>query len=250
MKKQTAILLLLLLGQCFCYGQSNPRYFVLFKDKIDSPYEIGKPEAYLSNKAILRRNEQQIRITEDDLPVNPAYITAVRQTGATAIFPSRWFNGLVVEASNTQLESIKKLSFFKGIELNLPIANISSKTIGVERTANTSNKFETLEDIDYGRMRDQLALLGVDQLHKRSILGQNMIIAVLDDGFAKVDIRDYYKHLCDEKRIIDTYNFLSRKSDVYTVGEHGQGVLSAIAAYKPGTMVGAAYKATFALYAT
>lgn len=250
MRKHFTILFFLFLSLTFCYGQSNPRYLVLFKDKANSPYEIGKPEVYLSQKAILRRTRQQIRITENDLPVNPAYITAVKQTGALAIFPSRWFNGLVVEASNAQLEAIKKLSFFKGIELNLPLANISTKTPGVERTANTSSKFGALEDVDYGRMRDQLALLGVDQLHKRSILGQNMIIAILDDGFSKADTRDYYKHLFDDKRIVDTYNFLSRKSDVYAVGEHGQGVLSTIAAYKPGTMVGAAYKASFALYST
>jgi len=240
----------LLIGFTYCRAQSSPRYFILFKDKANSPFSVSKPTDYLSARSIARRTRQKIQITENDFPVNPTYVTAIKQTGALAIFPSRWFNGLVVEANASQLEAIKKLSFFKGIELNLPIANISSKSPGIERTATISQKFETTEDIDYGKMRDQLALLGVEQLHQKGFHGENMLIAVFDNGFVKANEIDYFKPIFDEKRLLDTYNFLTRQSNVYASGDHGRAVLSIIAAYKPGTLVGPAYKATFALYTT
>ncbi|WP_149242702.1 S8 family peptidase [Dyadobacter sp. 32] len=245
------IISLFLCGINLGNAQSNPRYLILFKDKAGSPYSVNKPNEYLSARSIERRARQKIQITENDFPVNPAYVVAVKQTGAAAIFPSRWFNGLVVEASASQLEAIKKLSFFKGIELNLPIANITSKSPGVERSLAIHQKFETTEDIDYGRMRDQLALIGVDHLHQKGLHGENMLIAVFDNGFVKANEIDYFKPIFDEKRLVDSYNFLSRQSNVYEGSDpHGRNVWSTIAAYKPGTLVGAAYKASFALYTT
>jgi serine protease AprX len=232
------------------FAQSNPRYLILFKDKANSPYSISNPKAFLSDRSISRRVNQKIVVTENDLPVNPSYISAIKQTGALAIFPSRWFNGLVVEASDGQLELIKKLSCFKAIELNLPIANIGSKSPGVERSISINQKFEALEEVNYGRMRDQLALLGVDQLHQKGFQGENMLIAVFDNGFTKANELDYFKPLFDDKRVIDSFNFLSRQTNVYASGDHGRNVLSLIASYKPGTLVGAAFKASFALYVT
>jgi serine protease AprX len=245
-----SVILFYCLGLNCSFSQSNPRYFVLFKDKASSPFTVNKPSEYLSARAIARRNRQNIPVTQNDFPVNPSYIAAVKQTGALAIFPSRWFNGLVVEASASQLEAIKKLSFYKGIELNLPIANLTSKSPGVERIAASESKLETTVDIDYGKMRDQLALLGVDQLHQKGFHGENMLIAVFDNGFVKANEIDYFKPIFDDKRLTDSYNFLTRTSNVYATGDHGRAVLSIIAANKPGTLVGPAFKANFALYTT
>jgi serine protease AprX len=233
-----------------CAVNASPRYLLLFKDKANSPFSISKPTDFLSDRAISRRAKQGIQINESDLPVNPAYINAIKQTGALVIFPSRWFNGVVLEATNAQLEEIQKLPFYKGIELNLPIANLTTKSPGIERIGAVTEKFATNEELDYGRMREQLALLGIDQLHQRSLRGENMLIAVFDNGFAGANERDFFKHIFDEKRLVDSYNFHTRQANVFASGTHGHNVLSFIAAYKPGTVIGAAFKASFALYTT
>jgi serine protease AprX len=229
---------------------ATPRYLVLFKDKANSPFSISKPTDYLSQRSVAKRARQGIPINESDLPVNPAYIQAIKQTGAQVVFPTRWFNGAVVEATTAQLDDIKKLPFYKGIELNLPIANLTTQSPGVVRIGAVTEKFATNEELDYGRMRDQLALLGIDQLHQRSLRGENMLIAVFDNGFAGANDRDFFKHIFEEKRLVDSFNFLSRQPNVFTTGDHGHNVLSLIAAYKPGTVIGAAFKASFALYTT
>ncbi|WP_247234515.1 S8 family peptidase [Telluribacter sp. SYSU D00476] len=232
-------------------AQQAPRYLVLFKDKTNSPYSIQNPEAFISQRAVARRQRQQIPITTQDLPVNPAYVTAVRQTGARVINTSRWFNGAVVEASASQLTAIQNLPFYQGLERNLPLANINgSSTPGLARIAATHDKRGTQAEIDYGRMFDQLALLGVPTLHQKGIQGQGVLIAIFDSGFSRANQLGYLKHLFDEKRILDTHDFVARDGDVYQDDNHGLNVLSTIAAYQPGTLVGAAYKADFALYRT
>ncbi|QRR01756.1 S8 family peptidase [Dyadobacter sandarakinus] len=233
-----------------CRAQSNPRYLILFKDKKNSPYSIEKPAEYLSQRAISRRNRQGIALTTADLPVNPAYVDAVRKTGAMVIYTSRWFNGTLVEASDSQLKAIKELSFYKGTELNLPVANLTMPSEGVLRSAAVTHKFGTTEDIDYGNARAQLALMQVPVLHQRGFEGQGMIIAVLDNGFVNGNTVGYLKALRDENRIADTHDFVARDGDVYNDGSHGLNVLSTMAAYDPGRMVGGAFKASYALYRT
>lgn len=229
-------------------AQSQPRYLVLFKDKTNSPFSVSKPEAFLSERAISRRTRQNVPITSDDLPVNPSYITQVNQTGAKVIFPTKWFNGVLVEASEAQLTAIKALSFFKSVELNRAISE--SGAAGVARKNGMLDKLGTTEDLDYGRMRAQLVLLGADQLHNKGFHGENQLIAILDAGFNRSNELSYLKHIFDENRVVDTQDFVARDGNVYNDHWHGNAVLSTIAAYQPGSMIGVAYKAQFALYRT
>ncbi|TLV01141.1 S8 family peptidase [Dyadobacter luticola] len=234
-----------------CAAQTNPRYLVLFNDKANSPYTVAKPAEYLSERAISRRTRQNIPISSRDFPVNPAYIAAVKQTGATIIYSSRWFNGSLVEASATQLAAIKKLAFFKGIELDLPVANLTSQSPGIERVSAINKKFETEEEpLSYGSMNAQLALMEVPALHQKGLHGEGMLVAILDNGFSQGEEVGFLKTPRDEKRIVDTHDFVDRDGNVYNNGSHGLNVLSTIAAYQPGTMIGAAFKASFALYHT
>ncbi|MCE7039850.1 S8 family peptidase [Dyadobacter sp. CY312] len=231
-------------------AQNNPRYLVLFKDKTGSPYSISKPTEFVSERSVLRRTRQNIPFTTNDLPVNPAYNAAITQTGAKLIYSSRWFNGSLVEASADQLEQIKKLPFYRGIELNLPVANLTSASPGIFRTEAVQDKLGTYEDLDYGRMNSQLALMEASQLHDKGFQGQNMLIAVLDNGFLNGNNVSFLKSMYDEKRLVDSHDFVARDGNVYNDGSHGLHVLSTIAAYVPSTMIGAAFKAAFALYRT
>jgi serine protease AprX len=250
MIKKNLLFIFCLLAALNGFGQTYPRYLILYKDKAGTPFSTTKPADFLSERSVLRRARQNIPFTINDLPVNPAYVSAVRQTGASVIYSSRWFNGSLVEASSAQLEAIKKLTFYKGMELNLPVANLVFKSPGVQRTTAPGSKFGTTEDLDYGRMSNQLALMEVSKLHERNIRGENMLIAVLDNGFYQGDQVGFLKPLFDEKRIVQTYDFISRETNVYNDGSHGLHVMSTMAAYLPATMVGAAFKASFALYRT
>lgn len=247
----------LLIAACFLFlfranavAQSNPRYLVLFKDKSNTIYSIDKPSEFLSQRSVDRRKRQNIPVNEQDFPVNTGYLAAIRQIGAKVIYPTRWFNGALVEASPAQLADIQKMPFYKGIELNLPVANIQGPSAGIARVAGSQGKFGTTEDINYGNMNAQLALMEVQDLHKKGFHGENMLIGILDNGFARANELGYFKQLRDQNRIIDTQDFVAREANVYNDGSHGLNVMSTIAAYLPGTLVGSAFKASFALYVT
>ncbi|WP_221393376.1 S8 family peptidase [Dyadobacter sp. NIV53] len=244
------ILFCILFTTSYGIAQSNPRYLILYKDKANSLYTVDKPAEFLSERSISRRARQNIPVTIQDFPVNPGYVWAIGQTGAKVIYSSRWFNGSLVEASDAQLADIKKLSFYKGIELNLPVANLTSKSPGIERISAVDRKMETSEELNYGRMNDQLALMEVPQLHDKGFHGENMIISVIDNGFINGKNLGFLKPVFDENRVLDTHDFVGRDGNVYNDGSHGLEVLSTIAAYAPSSMIGAAFKATFALYVT
>lgn len=246
---------LCLLGSLFLFfwssaaqAQKLPRYLVYFKDKPNAATLAQKPENFLSPRAIDRRKRQGIAISTQDVPVNPGYIQAIGQTGAKVLFSTRWLNGALIEATDTQLAAIRALPSFKGIERNLPLA--TSTTVGMARLSTVNEKLGTQETVDYGRMKDQLTMLGVPELNDKGFRGQGMLIAMLDAGFSRANELGYLKSLFDDKRVLDTYDFISRNTNVYDDHFHGLNCLSTIAANQPGLMVGAAPEASFLLYRT
>src|SRR6478609_7061954 len=74
------------------------RYFVSFKDKVNTPYSISNPLQFLSQKSIDRRTKEKFIINNEDLPVDPTYVAQVKATGASVFFTSRWFNGVLIQA--------------------------------------------------------------------------------------------------------------------------------------------------------
>jgi serine protease AprX len=249
--KKFNILPALLLGILVSVGAQSqvlPRYLVYFKDKANSTFSVDKPEAFLSQRSIARRQRQNIPIAYSDLPVNQTYIQAVRQTGARVFYTSRWMNAALLEATDAQLAAIKALPFYKGIERNLPLA--TSVTPGIARIGAEHQKLGIQETIDYGRTQAQLSVLGVPAFHDKGYKGKGMLIAMLDAGYTRANELTYLKHLYANNRLLDTYDFISRETDVYDDHFHGLNCLSILAAYQPGTLVGSAYEASYALYRT
>ena len=145
------LLSLLLFGNVS--AQTKYKYLLILKDKSNSPFYINSPLVYLSQKAIDRRFKQGIPINISDLPPNPNYILAVKETGATVIYRSRWMNALLIEATEIQKNAILNLSFVKGIEFNRPLKQARKQAV--------SDKFEIEKtmSLNYGDALAQIQLL-------------------------------------------------------------------------------------------
>lgn len=226
----------------FC--QTSSTYLVLFKDKKGTPFQTGKPEAFLTARAIERRERQNIPIRESDLPVNPDYLSKVAGTGAQVWFTSKWFNGAVVSATESQLHQIAALPFYAGIERKAALSP-AGKTARL-----ASGKSGSAAPIDYGAAKQQIEMLGVQTLHQLGYTGAGLLIGVFDSGFRNADQQGYLKHLFDHSQITDTYDFISRNKEVYDDDTHGLQVLSVLASKQPGTLVGPAFDADYVLYRT
>lgn len=244
---------LLLLGQLSASAQTAKKYLVLLRDKVNSPYSVSRPEQFLSQRSIQRRQKQNIAVLERDLPVNPTYVTQLQQAGAKVWFTSRWFNAVLIDANDATLAAVQRLAFVKGIEFNKPLANARvgarQHSVADQATAGTG-KFGEVQAISYGSSLAQVTQLGVDQMHSAGFRGEGMLIGVLDSGFLRADQVSFLKPLFDEKRILATYDFVNKETSVYEDDSHGMSCLSAIAATADNQLYGTAYKASFILLRT
>ena len=235
---------LLIIGNCS--AQLPAKYLITFKDKTNSPYSVTKPLEFLSQRSVNRRQKQNITVKTRDLPVNPSYISEIKKIGAKVWYTSRWMNSALIQTSEANLQTILKLPFVKGLEINSSIDSPSSR--GSRRVS----KFESLENeaYNYGFARIQNEMIGVDAMHESGFKGEGMLIGVFDSGFYKTDSIGAFKHLFDEKRIVGTYDFVKKEVSVYEDDDHGTGVLSCMGAFLEGEFIGTAPKASYLLLRT
>ncbi len=231
----------------------NSKYLIEFTDKHNSPFSLGRPTEFLSQRSIDRRIRQNIPLTNRDLPVNAAYVKAVRELGAHVWYTSRWMNAVLVETDEPTLAKISKLPFVKS-PAGPRVAGARFKNTGGTGTnqeySNIDDKQWGITPADYGNALTQVAMLGADKMHEEGFTGKGLQIAVLDGGFRNADKLPFFTHLFTEKRILGTYDFVQNERSVYEDDSHGMQALSAIAAYQPGVMIGTGYDASFWLLRT
>ena len=224
------------------------QYFVLFKDKANSPYSVSRPKEFLSDRSIKRRTNQKITITERDLPPNPSYLTEIVKTGAKVLYKSRWINGALIQTDAATLTKILNLSFVRGLEGKGDIRN--ARLNEGDQTTNTKNKFGNEGILDNGLSQTQLAMLGADKMHTKGYHGEGMLIGVLDSGFLNANKLSFFNDLLNDKRVIGTWDFVNNEPNVYNDHNHGTNVLSCMAAFENSRIVGTAYKASYFLLTT
>ncbi|MBO4599810.1 MAG: S8 family serine peptidase, partial [Bacteroidales bacterium] len=114
----------------------------------------------------------------------------------------------------------------------------------------TSEYSELSEISDLPTLASQVLRMQGDLFRNKGIDGKGMRIAVFDGGFPRVNTHAAFKHLRDNHRIIDTWNFPNKKSNVYGWNSHGLATLSCITGIVGGVQLGMATGAEFLLYRT
>lgn len=220
------------------------RYMVFFTDKQGTGHTVSNPATFLSERTISRRTSQAIEIIAEDLPVTASYIQAVKATGATVLYKTKWMNGVLVECNAAQLAAIHALAFVKSADTELVAPGSSG---GRKRKSNK------LKDARLGQdeTTDQLAMLGIDEMQADGYRGDGVIIAIMDGGFLGVNTAADFAEVRTSQLNLDvSWDFNAHSANVFKYSDHGTGVLSVIAVSKPGEFTGGAYKATFQLYVT
>jgi serine protease AprX len=227
------------------------RYWVGFTDKNGSPYSVSNPSAYLSARSITRRTNQGIAITNEDIPVDTAYIKQVTGTGALVKDRSRWFNGVIVEITNpSQITAINALSC---VQSTRPLARVrSTKKIHFQPNAAAPERIQAIQSdtFNYGQSQNQIYMLNGECLHNKGYNGTGMQIAVIDEGFYLAPNTSVFDSLWHNNQVISTHDFYLNDTLNYynsVLGGHGTYVLSCMAAYSSGQMIGTAPKAKYYL---
>lgn len=247
------LLILMLLFVIRINAQIAPgKYWIQFTDKNNTPYSVDKPEDFLSERAIQRRLDYDIAIDEYDLPIDPSYLEAVENAGATILNPSKWLNGVSVEISNPLvLEKINNFTFVEKTRAleDEPLKHmIKAKMYDVEMTDMIIDK-SPLRNY-YGYAYDHISQLNGMELHDRGYKGEGMLIGICDSGYDYADVHDVFESVRNDGRLIATRDFVYKDGNVFSISSHGTSCWSLMAGNIPDVFVGTAPKASYVLCRT
>ncbi len=246
--------LFLILAGYTAMAQNTPTcYRISLSDKNNSPYSISNPSVFLSQRALDKRARFNIAITEQDFPVNPQYIQQIKAIDANiqVLCTSKWMNTVTIYCpDSTKPATIFALPFVTNV---LPVADYDLQ--GMKKQLQTfENNYvsivsnpakDSMADLDYGEGYRQIALHNGHLLHKEGFLGNGMLIAVFDAGWAGVDTSVYFHPLFENGQILGTRDLIPGRHNVFEGHYHGTIVTSIMAILAEGTLVGTAPKANY-----
>ena len=238
------ILVSLLFVTVYISANCQNYYYVFFTDKNNVEFN---PYDFFDAKAIERRILNNIDLFDKtDFPVNKNYINDVSALSEDFVGESRWFNMVMISASEQNIKAISNFHFVKTvIELQDNV-----KLLPANYEFSTFENFYN-DDDNNNKLTTQLKILQGEYFLNNNINAKGIRIAVFDGGFPEVDKHEAFEHIRKENRIIKTWNFPNKKENVYGWNSHGTMVLSCIAGIKKdGTMLGLATGAEFLLART
>ncbi len=250
------VFFLLTLSVCIS-AMAYDKYWIIFKDKNGTPFTVNNPSAFLSQRAIQRRINQNISITQNDLPVTPIYVQLVLATGNVNLrYTSRWFNAISIQTTDANaLATISTLPFVQSVQ---PVMRYKRPNDDYTETFNnfsnakqaSPSKNKELLAYNYGPSFNQINMIGGDCMHFMGYSGEGMVVAVLDAGFYKVDSLPVFDSLWANQQILGTRDFVTGDTMVFEDHWHGTMVLSCMGGYLSGQIVGTSPKASFWLLRT
>jgi hypothetical protein len=232
------------------------KYWVAFRDKLNSSYSIERPSEFLSPKAINRRIKYNIPVDEFDLPVNQNYIDSVKALGLQVYYASKWLNGILVYSKDANLvNEVKKFDFVVDFLKTKPQTENQIVEKKLEESTEPTYKFVEMKNsanniYDYGYGLNQIEMLNGNKLHNEGFNGKGVLMAIMDAGFYKVNQLKAFDSLWTNKQILSSKDFVDMDSTSWDADSHGMKVLSTIASNLPGKFVGTAPKADFILIRT
>ncbi len=227
-------------------------YIVSFTNKNNTPYSLSSPGLYLSARALTRRTTQGIAIDSTDLPVNQTYIdTVLSLTGGKLHGASRWLNMCVVLLTDSaQIHNIEDKPWVGGTQFIAYFEGILHRPAPTGTTPNLLGNKTTWAAAEYGNTWVQTAMVKGNPLHDDGYTGNGKLIAVMDGGFTNADTHAGFAAMWANNRMVDQHNFTYNSDFVFGYDGHGTLALSTMAGYVPGTFIGSAPNASYALYVT
>ncbi len=236
------------------------RYQIKLKYKRSAEYSLAQPSAFLSQKAITRRQKQKLVIDSTDLPVNASYIDSISKVPGVAILnSSKWLNLLLVETANAG--AISTINSFSFVVHTKAVAAYRKPGRNTEHTASLVSGIPsptavqyvqgiTGDTINYGNNYPQVHLHEGEFLHNAGFRGQGITIAVLDAGFLAYKTNPAFDSVRLNQQVLGEYDFVQKETSVDEDNVHGANCFSIMAANRPGVMVGTAPKASYWLFRT
>lgn len=229
--------------------------FVFFKDKPNKAAFYSNPLSELTQKSLDRRTNLGISLVDQDAPIEHSYIANIQNLGFEVTDYSKWLNGVAVNATSAQIQTLSQQSYVDHVESFVRNPNGGKRNEKIEKFREfdqTNASRDLLTTFNYGQGLAQINQVNIRALHVAGFTGTGMTIAVIDTGFPTVNTGTAFKRLRDNGKIKGGYNFISKNTDIYntSLNTHGSICLGTIGGYIDNQFVGTAPDADFYLYAT
>ncbi len=236
-------------------AQTSTKYWIKLADKNGTPYSVGTPTAFLTQKSVDRRIAQSILTDQTDLPVTPAYLSQIDNiANVQLLYASKWLNSVAVSITSTvgsvittATNAINSLSFVVNTNPTNKFKVVFEKE--VPENINMHQKVQGIIEY-YGNGYDQAQQINAVCMHGYGFRGQGMTIAVLDAGFFNANNLPAFDSLYARGGVLGTRDFVEGGNSVYEDNSHGMKVLSCMASCHPSVMVGTAPEADYWLLRT
>jgi subtilisin family serine protease len=210
----------------------------------------------VSPRALARRARARRApfVDEADLPLGEERVSTVAAAGAEIRVRSRWLNAVSVRCDREALRRVLTLPFIHAVrpvggapasERRLPGPGEADSHAAPPPRARLPHLH------DYGPSLAQSALIHVPETHDLGYTGAGVVICMLDTGF------DLDHPALTGVNVLAAFDFVNGDSVVANEEgdhpnqfKHGTAVLSTIAGYDPGWLVGPAFGAEYLLAKT
>lgn len=185
-------------------------------------------------------------VTLSDLPLSAAHVAAARATGATLRRQSRWLNAASFAATPQQILRLADLPEVVRLGPVVLFRRDVPKPVPGDRFRDADKA--AAWDLDYGGSQGGLEQANVPPAHEMGLSGRGVLVGILDTGFRTVhealrdvDVQGAWDFVNDDPVVEN------EPGDLVTSRNHGTMVLSTLAGYRPGELVGSAHGASVLL---
>ena len=243
-----------ILLQALALSKETEKYWFFFTDK--GPLNLKKSlqrsgETLLPKARARRAKIKPVDALVDftDLPVYRKYIQELKNSGIKPVNQSKWLNAVSAYATPEQAAFCSNLNFVLTVQ---KVRKGKREPVRAQpELFKGTGPFQNYA-LDYGPSFVQNDLVRIPEVHAMGYQGQGVLIAVLDTGFR-------LEHIAFSSiNVSASYDFINRdgnvdneaNQDVYYQNRHGTIILSMLAGYRPGSLIGAAYGAEYLLAKT
>ena len=225
----------------------------------------------LSPQALAMRARKGVAILDNDRPIAPALVRRLQKAGARIRVLDRWSRSVSADVDSAAASRIAAISAVRGMEpvLRLRVLGLSESRGSAHSQSQSQSRspfspnpnpspnpqsqlpLPFFADTVYGQLGSSLRQLNIPTAHALGFTGVGVRIGMLDTGF------DLSHEALRPLRVAARYDFIWRDTvlgnqprDSVNQAFHGTATASVLGGNKPGTLVGAAYGATFLLAKT